>query len=94
MARYEMCHSHSSYCHVVVHWVRTRCKLVVGYQHFGGTHCLHFESTMTRRLRARIMEREDTDISKQWLNKHDTASTDMHATNEELLDAVFSMRSV
>jgi hypothetical protein len=28
---------------IVVIWVATACGLVDGYQHFGGTYCLHFQ---------------------------------------------------
>jgi hypothetical protein len=89
-----MCRSHSRDCHVVVHWVMTRCSLVTGYERFERTDCLHFQNTVTRWLRARIVQREDTDIARQWLNKHAPTSTDTHAINEKLLDAVFSMWSV
>jgi hypothetical protein len=33
-------------------------------------------------------------VAREWLGKHASAATDMHATIEELLEAVFSMRSM
>jgi hypothetical protein len=51
-------------------------------------------SIVTWRLKARIVEREETAIASQRLGEHAPAATDAHATMEELVDAVFSMRSV
>jgi hypothetical protein len=41
-------------------------------------------------LKARIAE----PIAREWLGKHTSAMTNMHATTEELLEAVFSVWSV
>jgi hypothetical protein len=33
-------------------------------------------------------------VAREWLNKHASTATDMHTTIEELLQAVFPMRSM
>jgi hypothetical protein len=40
------------------------------------------------------VEAEWTAVTRQWLNKHMSTAMDMHATIEELLEAVFSMWSM
>jgi ribosome-interacting GTPase 1 len=45
-------------------------------------------------VKARIVEREKTAVARQRSHKYISASTHKHATIEELLDAVFSLRSV
>jgi hypothetical protein len=42
----------------------------------------------------RIVEPEETAVAMQRLGKHVPAATNTHATTQELLDSVFSMRSV
>jgi hypothetical protein len=42
-------------------------------------------------LKARIMEPEETSVTRQRFGKHNSAVTDTHATTEELLCAVFSV---
>jgi hypothetical protein len=39
----------------------------------------------------RIVEPEETVVARQWVNKHVSAATDMQATIEEPLEAVFSV---
>jgi hypothetical protein len=41
-----------------------------------------------------MLESEETDVSRQQLDKNVPAATDTHATIEELLEAVFPMWSV
>jgi hypothetical protein len=40
------------------------------------------------------MEAKETAIARQWLSKHVPAATDIYATTEKLLEAVFSMQCV
>jgi hypothetical protein len=49
---------------------------------------------LRQRLKFGIMKAEETDFARQRLGKHISAATNTHATIYELLDAVFSMRSV
>jgi hypothetical protein len=52
-------------------------------------------TTTKKNLKAGItVEPEETAVARQWLGKHAPAATNIHATTEELLDAVFSMRFV
>jgi hypothetical protein len=44
--------------------------------------------------KARIVESEETAVTRQRLGKHIPAATNTHATMEELLDMVFSVQSV
>jgi hypothetical protein len=44
-------------------------------------------------LKARIIEPEETAVTRQWFGKHDSAVTDTHVAREELLYAVFSVGS-
>jgi hypothetical protein len=48
----------------------------------------------TQRLKAGTVESEETAVAKQRLGKHVPAATNTHTTIEEVLDAVFSVRSV
>jgi hypothetical protein len=48
----------------------------------------------TYRLKARSAELEETTVATQRFGKHVAAATDTHATIEELLQELFSMRSV
>jgi hypothetical protein len=45
-------------------------------------------------LKAGIVEPEETAVTRRRLGKHIPAATNTHAVIEELLDAVFCMRSV
>jgi hypothetical protein len=47
----------------------------------------------SERLKAGMVEPEDTAVARQRLGKHVPATTNTHET-DELLDAVFSMRFV
>jgi hypothetical protein len=47
-----------------------------------------------QRLKAAIVEPEETVVVRQRLGKHVPTATNTHATTEELLDAVFSMSSM
>jgi hypothetical protein len=49
---------------------------------------------VTRRLKPGIVEQEEEAIARQWRCKHVSAATNQHATVEELLEALFSVRSV
>jgi hypothetical protein len=49
---------------------------------------------VTRYLKAGIVEREETSISRQQLGKHASMAMNTHATTEELLEAVSSTQSV
>jgi hypothetical protein len=40
------------------------------------------------------VEPEEMAVARQWLDKHVSAATDMHATIEELLETMFSMQSI
>jgi hypothetical protein len=51
------------------------------------------EGTVTWRLKAGIVEAEETSIAWQWLGKHGPGVTNTQATIEELLDTVFSVGS-
>jgi hypothetical protein len=45
-------------------------------------------------VKAGIVEPEETVVARQRLGNHFPAATNTHATVEELMDVVFSMRSV
>jgi hypothetical protein len=45
-------------------------------------------------LKSRVAEPEETPVARVRLGKYASAVTDTHPTKEELLEAVFSMRSV
>jgi hypothetical protein len=46
-------------------------------------------------LKARIVKPAETAVARQWLSSHNVmATTDMHTTMEELLEAAFSVRSM
>jgi hypothetical protein len=46
-------------------------------------------------LKDRIVKPAETAVARQWLSRrHVMAATDTHVTIEELLEAVFSVRSV
>jgi hypothetical protein len=45
-------------------------------------------------LKARIVESEETAVARKLHGKHISSVTNTHATIEELLEAVFSLRSV
>jgi hypothetical protein len=46
-------------------------------------------------LKARTVKPAETAVARQWLSSHNVmATTDMHTTMEELLEAVFAVRSV
>jgi hypothetical protein len=51
-------------------------------------------SILTWSLKAGIVELKETAIAGRWLGKHVPAATDMDTTIEELLEAVFCMRSM
>lgn len=44
--------------------------------------------------KGRIVESEETAISRQWPSKHAPVTTDTHATMEELEEVVFSVWSM
>jgi hypothetical protein len=45
-------------------------------------------------LKARIVEREEMAAATEWLGKHASVATDMHAAIDKLLEVTFSMYSV
>jgi hypothetical protein len=45
-------------------------------------------------MKAAIADPKKTSIARQWHSKHISAVRNNHATTEESLEAVFSMRSV
>jgi hypothetical protein len=50
---------------------------------------------LSEHLKAGItVKPEETAAARKWLGKHPPTTTNIHATVEELLDAVFSMRVV
>jgi hypothetical protein len=51
-------------------------------------------NNVIRRLKAGIVESEHVTIIRQPRGKHVSVATNKHATTGELLEAVFSMRSV
>jgi hypothetical protein len=60
------------------------------------SECVHvFVYIMTWLLKARIVERIDAAVARQWCSKkHVSAAVNQHATIEELLVVVFLMQSV
>jgi hypothetical protein len=51
-----------------------------------------YKYIVTQHLKGGIAEPEETVVVRQWLSKQAPLAMDMHATTEELLEAVFSMR--
>jgi hypothetical protein len=49
---------------------------------------------VTCRKKVEIADPENTSVAYQWHGKHFSAVANNHAATEELLEAVFSMRSV
>jgi hypothetical protein len=56
--------------------------------------CVSVWRPPSQRLKAGLMEPEDKAGGRQWLGKQVIAANNTHATIEELLDEVFSMRPV
>jgi hypothetical protein len=73
--------------------VKIKFPLEEKLPYLGTEESFECNNTVAGLLKARIVK--PAAVARQWLSsRHDIAATDMRATIEKLLEAVFSMRSV